>query len=316
MWPYMSQRQAFADVNQLAKSMTYKSALAGLRLGGGKAVIIGNPQTNKSARLFHAMGRFIDSLDGLYMAAEDVGITVDDLSLVREATPFVTGLSQGRGSSGDPAPFTALGVFLAMQACLEHRLATNDFTGVRVAVQGCGNVARHLCQRLHAAGAALTVGDIMPQRAQSLAKQYGARVMAPEAIYDVECEIFAPCALGGVLNDNTLPRLRCQIVAGSANNQCLNETDGDHLRALDNLYAPDFVINAGGVINIAVELESEGYHRDRAMRNVWRIYSTLQDVLKMAETQQIATHRAALALAERKLEAGRRRKASVSANGW
>lgn len=316
MWSYMSQRQAFDDVNRLAKGMTYKSALAGLRLGGGKAVIIGDPQTDKSARLFHAMGRFIDSLDGLYIAAEDVGTTVDDLSLVRETTPFVTGLSPRRGSSGDPAPFTALGVFLGMQACLEHRMATHDFTGVRVALQGCGNVARHLCQRLHQAGAVLTVTDIMPERAQLLAEQYDARVVAPQAIYDVECEIFAPCALGGVLNDDTLPRLQCQIVAGSANNQCLDETDGDHLRARDILYAPDFVINAGGVMNIAVELESEGYERNRAMRNVWRIYDTLQDVLDLAAAQQIATHRAALALAERQLAAGRRRKASVSANGW
>lgn len=316
MWPYVSQQQAFTDVNRLAKSMTYKSALAGLRLGGGKAVIIGNPQTDKSARLFHAMGRFVDHLDGLYMAAEDVGTTVDDLSLVRETTPFVTGLSQGRGSSGDPAPFTALGVFIGMQACIEHRLATNDFSGVRVAVQGCGNVANHLCQRLHQAGAVLTVSDIMPERAQLLATQYDAHVVAPEAIYDVECEIFAPCALGGVLNDGTLSRLRCQIVAGSANNQCIGEADSDQLRALDMLYAPDFVINAGGVMNIAVELECEGYDRNRAESNVWRIYDTLQDVLNLAETQQISTHHAALALAEQKLETGRRRKASVSANGW
>lgn len=316
MWPYLSQRQAFDDVNRLARGMTYKSALAGLRLGGGKAVIIGDPQTDKSARLLHAMGRFIDSLDGLYIAAEDVGTTVDDLTLVRETTPFVTGLSPGRGSSGDPAPFTALGVFLGMQACLEQRLATHDFTGVRVAVQGCGNVARHLCQRLQQAGALLTVTDIMPQRAQALAEQYGARVVAPADIYGVECEIFAPCALGGVLNDDTLPRLRCQIIAGCANNQCRDETAGDHLHDLGMLYAPDFVINAGGVINIAAELECDGYHYNRAMQRVWRIYDTLQAVLHLAAAQQIATQRAAQVLAERQLAAGRRRKASVSANGW
>lgn len=316
MWPYLSQRQAFDDVNRLAKSMTYKSALAGLRLGGGKAVLIGNPQTDKSARLFHAMGCFIDSLDGLYMAAEDVGTTVADLSLVRETTPYVTGLSLERGSSGDPAPFTALGVFLGMQACLEHRLATRDFTGVRVALQGCGNVARYLCQRLHQAGAVLTVTDLMPERAQAFAEQYDARVVAPAAIYGVECEIFAPCALGGVLNEDTLPRLQCQIVAGSANNQCLHATDGDHLRERGILYAPDFVINAGGVVNIAVELEAEGYDRNRAMGEVWRIYDTLQEVLTLAEAQQIATQRAAQVLAERQLAAGRRRKARMSANGW
>jgi len=316
MWPYMSQQQAFDDVNRLARGMTYKSALAGLRLGGGKAVIIGDPQTDKSVRLLQAMGHFIDSLDGLYIAAEDVGTTVDDLSLIRQTTPYVTGLSSERGSSGDPAPFTALGVFLGMQACLEQRLATNDFTGVRVAVQGCGNVARHLCQRLYQAGAVLTVTDVMPERAQLFAAQFAARVVAPQAIYGVACDVFAPCALGGVLNDDTVPRLRCQIVAGSANNQCRHETDGDQLEARGILYAPDFVINAGGVMNIAVELEAEGYDRNRAMHKVWRIYDTLRAVFELATAQYVTTQRAALALAERQLEAGRRRKASVSANGW
>ncbi|MCZ6872241.1 MAG: leucine dehydrogenase [bacterium] len=316
MSAYRSEQQAFTDVNRLAKGMTYKSALAGLALGGGKAVIIGNPQRDKSPPLFQAMGRFIDSFEGLYIGAEDLGTTVDDLNLMRDVTPFVTGLSRARISSGDPSPFTALGVFLGMHASLERRLGTNDFSGVRVAVQGCGNVASQLCQRLHDAGAVLTVADLRAERAQWLGECYDARVVSAEAIYDVECEIFAPCALGGVLNDETLPRLRCQIVAGCANNQCLSETDGDHLQARNILYAPDFAINAGGVINIAAELEAEGYDRARALSNVWGIYDTVQDVFDLAEAQNLTTNRAAIVLAERQLEVGRRHKASVSVNGW
>lgn len=316
MWAYMSAQQAFTDVNRLAKGMTYKSALAGLALGGGKAVIMGNPQQDKSVRLLQAMGRFIDTFEGLYIAAEDVGTTVDDLNCMRQVTPFVRGLSHARGSSGDPAPFTALGVFLGMQASIERRLGSNDFSGVRVAVQGCGNVASQLCQRLHAAGAVLTVTDLRAERAQLLGERYDARVVSPEAIYDVECEIFAPCALGGVLNDTTLPRLKCQIVAGCANNQCMSDADADHLQARDILYAPDFAINAGGVMNIAAELEAEGYDRNRALRNVWGIYDTVQAVFDLADAQHLTTNRAATVLAERKLEAGRRRRASVSVNGW
>lgn len=186
MWSYVSEQQAFTDVNRLAKSMTYKSAVAGINLGGGKAVVIGDPQTDKSESLLRALGRFINTLDGLYIAGEDVGTTVEDLCIVRQETPFVGGLHRDMGSSGNPAPFTALGVFLGMRACLEYRLGANDFHGVRIAVQGCGNVARALCQHLHDAGAILTVTDTLPARAQALAQQYNARLVAPEAIYDVE----------------------------------------------------------------------------------------------------------------------------------
>ena len=316
MWSYAMEQQAFLDVNRLAKSMTYKSAVADLDLGGGKSVIMGNPQTDKSAELFRAMGRFIDTLEGLYIAGEDVGTTVDDLCIVRQETPFVGGLPRERGSSGNPAPLTAWGVFLGMRACLERQFGTNDFTGIRVALQGCGNVARFLGQHLYNAGAALTVADTMFERAQCMAEQYDARVVSPDAIYDVDCEVYAPCALGGTLNDVTIPRLRCQIVAGSANNQCLTVEHGDQLRDRGILYAPDFVINAGGVINISVELEPEGYSEARALVKVQGIYNTMRDVLEMADREHISTNRAALRLAEGKLEAGRQRKQSVSTNGW
>jgi leucine dehydrogenase len=316
MWPYVSEQQAFTDVNRLAKSMTYKSAVAGLHLGGGKAVVMGDSRTDKSERLLRALGRFIDTFDGLYIAGEDVGTTVEDLCIVRQETRFVGGLPRGAGSSGNPAPLTALGVFLGMRACIERQLGSADFRGLRVAVQGCGNVARYLCQHLHSAGALLSLTDVQPDKAQALAQQYDAQLLAPEAIYEADCDIFAPCALGGVLNDDSIPRLRCQIVAGSANNQCLAEAHGDLLQQRGILYAPDFVINAGGVINIAVELAPEGYDEGRAVEKVHGIYHTLRHVFDMAAQERVPPHRAALRLAEQQLALGRQRKESVSTNGW
>jgi leucine dehydrogenase len=316
MWSYVSEQQAFIDVNRLAKSMTYKSAVAGINVGGGKAVIIGDPQQDKSEALLRALGRFIDTFDGLYIAGEDVGTTVEDLGIVRQETPFVGGLSRDLGSSGNPAPYTALGVFLGMRACLEQQRGSADFHGVRIAVQGCGNVASSLCQHLHAAGAVLIVTDTLPERAQAIVQQYNARLVAPEAIYDVACDIYAPCALGGVLNDDTIPRLQCQIVAGSANNQCLTDDHGEALQERGILYAPDFVINAGGVINIAMELAPEGYDEARALAKVHGIYEAVHNVLRMAEAEHLPTHRAALVLAERQLALGRQRKESMSTNGW
>ncbi|GIX47834.1 MAG: leucine dehydrogenase [Candidatus Tectimicrobiota bacterium] len=306
MWPYSSEEAAFADANRLARTMTYKSAVADTGLGGGKAVILGDPQRDKSPALLRAMGRFIAALGGLYIGAEDVGITAEDLVVVRQETRFVAGLPRHLGSSGNPAPFTALGVFLGMQVCLEWQLHTRDMAGVRVAVQGCGSVAQHLCRHLHAAGARLIVTDIIAARAQRLAAQYGARLVAPEAIYDVECEIFAPCALGGVINDDTLPRLRCQIVAGCANNPCLTPEHGEQLAARGILYAPDFVINAGGILNISVELEPEGYREARALAKVQHVPEALRAVFALAREAGLSPARAALELAEQKLAAARR----------
>ena len=303
MWSYLSDREAFTDVNRLAKTMTYKSAVADTGFGGGKSVIIGDPRTAKSEPLLRAMGRFVDTLDGLYIAGEDVGTTVDDMCMVRQETSFVTGLPRAQGSSGDPSSLTGLGVYLGMQACLESQLGTSDFTGIRVAVQGCGNVAQHLCDHLHAAGARLIVTDIAREKATRLAAQFGAHLVAPDEIYDMACEVFAPCALGGILNDDTIPRLKCQIVAGSANNQCLTDAHADQLKARDILYAPDFVINAGGVINIAVELDPRGYDEARAQAQVQTIYRTVHHVIDLAKREDVATHRAAMRLAERKLEA-------------
>jgi leucine dehydrogenase len=306
MWPYLSDQEALTDVNRLSAGMTYKSAVAETGLGGGKCVIIGNPKTDKSEALFRAMGRFVDSLNGLYTTAEDVGTSVDDMVIVRQESSHVTGLPRDMGSSGDPSPFTALGVHLGIKACVE-RARGNGLEGVRVAVQGAGNVARYLCGHLHEAGAKLIVTDIVPEKLQLMVDQYGATAVAPEAIYDVDCDVFAPCALGAVITDDTVPRLKCKIVAGAATNVLLTEEHGDRLRERGILYAPDFVINAGGIINVSVELEPDGYNRERALEKVHNIYNAVRDILETADREQAASNRAAILLAERKLEDGRRR---------
>jgi leucine dehydrogenase len=305
MWPYRTEREALLDVNRLAKSMTYKAAAADAPFGGGKAVILGDPQWDKSEALLRAIGRFVETLDGRYIIAEDVGTTVEDMVLIRRETPYVAGLPLQMGSSGDPARFTALGVFLGIRTCVERTLHTDTLQGVRVAIQGCGNVARQLCQHLSQAGAELIVTDVVLAKAQWVMQVYGARLVAPEAIYDVPCEVYAPCALGGTLNDDTIPRLQCQIVAGSANNQCLRAEHSDALRQRGIVYAPDFVINAGGLLNIAVEYDPEGYNAGRAAARVRNIANVLRDILKTAEREGISTHCAAMRRAERRLARGR-----------
>jgi len=310
MWAYLSDQEALTDVNRLSKGMTYKSAVAETGLGGGKSVIVGNPKTDKSEKLFRAMGRFVASLQGLYTTAEDVGTSVEDMVIVRQESKHVTGLPREMNSSGDPSPFTALGVFLGIRACAEAALETGDLKGVRIAVQGCGNVARHLCRHLQEAGATLIVTDIVPEKARMVAERHGAKVVAPDAIYDQECEVYAPCALGATINDDTVPRLRCKIVAGAANNQCLTVEHGDRLKERGIVYAPDFVINAGGIINVSVELEKNGYNEDRATAKVKNIYNAVRDILENAQQQNVSTNRAAILLAEKKLEEGRKRKAA------
>ncbi len=306
MWSYLSDQEALTDVNRLSKGMTYKSAVADTGLGGGKSVIIANAKTDKSEKLFLAMGRFVESLDGGYTTAEDVGTTVDDMVIVRQKTSHVTGLPRDMGSSGDPSPYTAHGVFLGMKACIEKGLSTDDFTGVRIALQGCGHVARFLARHLHEAGAKLIVTDIVAEKAKLLQDKYGAEIVAPEEIYDVEAEVYCPCALGATINDDTLPRLKAKIVAGAANNQCLTVEHGDRLREMGTLYAPDFVINAGGIINVSVELEPNGYNEKRALDKVRNIYNAVRDILDTADRENIATNRAAILLAERKLEEARK----------
>jgi len=306
MWPYLSLQEALTDVNRLSEGMTYKSAVARTGLGGGKSVIIGNPKTDKSESLFRAMGKFVDTFNGTYTTAEDVGTSVEDCVIVRKETKWVTGLPREMGSSGDPSPFTARGVFVGQRACIEKALGTSDFKGVRVAVQGAGHVAQFLCDDLAQAGADIYITDIVKEKAQALAEKHGATIVAPEEIYDVECEIYAPCALGATVNDDTIPRLKCKIVAGGANNTCLTIEHGDRLRERGILYAPDFVINAGGIINVSVELEPNGYNEERAMDKTNHIYDAVKDVIEMAEKENTATNRAAIMLAKQIIAEGKK----------
>lgn len=300
MWTYASDLDALKDVLRLSRAMTYKAAVAGLNLGGGKAVIIGNPKTDKSEALFRAYGRFIEGLAGRYITAEDVGTSVQDMEYVRMETKYVTGISRALGGSGDPSPVTALGVYMGMKACVKEVFGTDSLAGRSVAVQGLGHVGMHLCRHLAKEGARLYVTDLYEERIQELLKDVKAEVVAPEAIYDVPADIFSPCALGGVINSETIPRFRFKIIAGAANNQLADEDlHGRMLMERRILYAPDYVINAGGLINVANELE--GYNRERALEQARGIYDIVRQVIELAKQERIATHEAANRLAEERL---------------
>ena len=297
-WNYQSEEEAVFDVLRLARGMTYKNAVAGLNLGGGKAVIIGDNRTTRREMIFRAHGRFVESLGGRYITAEDVGTSTADMDFVHMETDYVAGLET---RSGDPSPVTARGVFRAIQASARVRWGSEKVEGKTVIVQGLGNVGLFLCRELHAAGAKLIVTDIDSARVERAASEFGAKPVDPGAIYSQQGDIFAPCALGGVINDETLPQLKVEIVSGAANNQLLEERHGDELERRGILYAPDFVANAGGVINVYGEVA--GWTRDRALRKADEIFDTTLGVFEIAKEQRIPTYVAADRLAERRLAA-------------
>ncbi|HJU64468.1 MAG TPA: Glu/Leu/Phe/Val dehydrogenase [Gemmatimonadaceae bacterium] len=301
-WQYASDEDAIIDALRLSRGMTYKNAVAGLNLGGGKAVIIGDSRTLQAAAqremLFRAHGRFVNSQGGRYITAEDVGTSTADMDFVHMETDYVTGLAE---RSGDPSPVTAHGVFRSIQASAKWHWGADDLSGKRVALQGAGHVGYHLAKALHGAGAKLTVTDIYPERVKRVVSDFGAAAVEPEAIYGVDADIFAPCALGGVINDETLPKLRVEIVAGAANNQLLEERHGDVLEKRGILYAPDYVANAGGVINVYGELH--GWDNSRSLRKAGEIYDTVLGVFEIARADGIPTYVAADRLAERRLRA-------------
>ena len=297
-WNYASDEEASLDALRLSRGMTYKSALAGLPFGGGKAVIIGDNRTPDRESIFRAHGRFVESLGGCYITAEDVGTTPADMEYVRMETRHVAGLA---GRSGNPSPVTAHGVLRAMQAAAKHRRGSDDMKGVRVAIQGCGSTGYHLAKELHARGARLVLTDVDAARAESAAREFGAAVVAPEEIVGVEADVFAPCALGGVINDRTLARLKAGVVVGSANNQLGEERHGDALEELGITYVPDYLANAGGLINGCRELL--GWDAARATEKVRAIYDTTLVVLSLAKAEGIAAHRMADRLAEARLAA-------------
>jgi len=303
MWPYKNTTEALIDVLRLSEGMTYKAAVAGLELGGGKAVIIGDPKTQKTPALLRAHGRFVDTLGGRYITAEDVGIGVEDMEHVYQETRHVTGISSSPHGSGDPSPVTAYGVYHGVRASCRRKLGSDDLEGVRVAVQGAGHVGYFLCEDLASEGADLVITDIDEERIRRVVDDFGAEAVAPEEIYDVECDVFAPCALGAIINDNTLRRLRCRVVAGAANNQLEEDRHGDALDARGILYAPDYVINAGGLISVYGEIV--GYDTDVAKERAAGIYDTLLSIYDIAERDGIPTYRAADRLARRRIDAVR-----------
>jgi valine dehydrogenase (NAD+) len=299
--PYASEHEAVADVCRLARGMTYKHAVSGLDCGGGKAVILGDPRTLRSEALLRAYARFVDGLSGRYLTAEDVGTTQADMDVIRRETPYVTGVSESLGGSGDPSPATAWGVMAALRTVGARVWGSRSVAGRHVVVTGVGKVGRALVEHLVEEGASVTVADIDPAALDAVVAAHGVEVVDPDKAHTVECEVLAPCALGGVLNARTVPELRCAAVCGSANNQLETAADGQRLAESGVLFAPDFVVNAGGVINIAEE--RAGYDRARAWDRIAGIETTLATVLDRAAVDGVSPEVAADRVAEARIEA-------------
>ncbi|TQS74699.1 Glu/Leu/Phe/Val dehydrogenase [Ornithinibacillus gellani] len=313
MWTYQSESEAIEDALRLARGMTYKNAAAGLNLGGGKTVIIGDPKKDKNPEMFRAFGRYIQSLNGRYITAEDVGTSVDDMDLIHMETDYVTGISPEFGSSGNPSPVTAYGVYKGMKASAKEAFGSDSLEGKVIAVQGVGNVAYRLCEYLHEEGASLIVTDINKEAVQRAVDAFGAKAIDPNDIYSVDCDIYAPCALGATINDDTIPVLKAKVIAGSANNQLKTPEHGDIIHEKGIIYAPDYVINSGGVINVADELN--GYNQNRALRKVEGIYDILGKVYEIAKRDHIPTYVAADRMAEERIESVRKSRNQFLLNG-
>ena len=298
-FPYESEEDALDDVLRLSRGMTYKAAAAGLDLGGGKAIIIGDPRKDKTERLWRAYGRIVDSLRGRYITAEDVGTDKDDMDSIRPETRWVVGTPESDGGSGDPSPATARGVTRAMEAVSEHLWGTDDLAGRTVAIQGVGKVGSNLARRLTKLGCELTVADVYRPAAELLQTEIGAKVVGPDEILEVECDILSPSALGRSLTVETIPKLACKAIVGSANNQLAGPGDADAIAARGILYAPDFVVNAGGLINVHEELR--GYDVQRAALAVDKVYDNTRRVLEDSASNGKTPHQAALDLAEQRV---------------
>jgi leucine dehydrogenase len=297
-WNYASEEEAIVDALRLAKGMTYKAAVTGLNLGGGKSVIIGDPRIKQGREMiFRAHGRFVDSLKGRYITAEDVGTSVEDMDFVQMETKFVAGL---QGGSGDPSPITAHGTYYGIKASAKTKFGNDSLKGLKIAVQGVGHVGYYLCQYLWEEGAQLIVTDIDEERVRNIVKEFGAQAVAPDKIYAVDAPIFAPCALGAIVNDQTLKVMKFEIIAGAANNQLAEERHGDELEKRGVLYAPDYVINAGGLINVYGEIN--GWSAERAKRKAGEIYDTLLQLFELSSKEGLPTYKAADRLAERRIE--------------
>jgi len=301
MWAYKTEQEALNDVLRLSRGMTYKAAVSGINLGGGKAVIIGDPSKDKSEALFRAFGRFINSLNGRYITAEDVGIDVNDMEYVLKETEFVTGVHQVHGGSGDPSPFTAFGTLQGLMAALNVKFGNEDVGKYSYAVQGVGHVGFEFVKLLREQGAKVWVTDINQESVKRCVDEFGCEAVGLDEIYDVPADVYSPCALGGTVNEQTLPRLKCTVICGAANNQLANDAIGDEVEKRGILYAPDYAVNAGGLMNVSLEID--GYNRERAMRMMRTIYYNLGKIFQIAKRDGIPTYKAADRMAEERINA-------------
>ncbi|WP_420552883.1 Glu/Leu/Phe/Val family dehydrogenase [Tenacibaculum aiptasiae] len=302
MWQYKSEWEALNDVLRLSRGMTYKSAITGLNLGGGKAVIIGDAKTQKNDALMRKFGEYVNSLSGKYITAEDVGMETRDMDIIREVTPHVTGVSEAIGGSGNPSPVTAYGVYMGMKAASKYKFGSENLDGKKVLVQGVGHVGETLVKHITDEGAQVILNDINEARLEELSKKYGANVVLGNDIYGLDIDIYAPCALGATVNDESISQLKAKVIAGAANNQLANELKhGKLLQEKGIAYAPDFLINAGGIINVYAEVV--GYDKAESLKRTENIYNTTLDIFNLAEKENITTHQAAFNIAQSRIDA-------------
>ncbi len=302
MWKYNNEWEALNDVLRLSRGMTYKSAISGLNLGGGKAVIIGDSKMDKTPEMIAKFGEFVHSLSGKYITAEDVGTTTPDMDLIREITPYVTGISESKGGSGNPSPVTGYGVFMGLKAAHNFAFGSDNLQGKKVMVQGIGHVGETLVSYLVKEGAIVQIADINEEKLQEVASKYGASIYRGNDLYSEEVDIYAPCALGATINDETVNKIKAKVIAGAANNQLANEiVHGQILKERGIVYAPDFLINAGGIINVYGEIV--GYGKEEALRRTENIYNTTLQTLNFAKENDITTHQAAFSVAQQRIDA-------------
>jgi len=302
MWAYNNEADALNDVLRLSRGMTFKNAISGLNLGGGKAVIIGDARTQKTEALFRSFGKFVENLNGKYITAEDVGVGTADIEYIAMQTKHVAGKPEYMGGSGDPSPVTAYGVYMGMKAAAKKMYGSDSLQGKRVVVQGVGHVGSYLIGHLVKENTKVYISDFYEDRAKEVAQKHKVEVIDKDAVYDLDIDIYAPCALGATLNDTTISKLKCQIIAGAANNQLEDETrHADMCKEKGILYAPDFLINAGGIINVYYEIIGN-YNRERAIKHAERIYDYTEGIFNTAEAENINTHKAALKVALKRIE--------------
>ena len=301
MWNYSNETDALHDVLRLSRGMTFKASISGLNLGGGKAVIIGDSSTEKTEALMKKFGEYVDNLGGKYITAEDVGMNTKDMEYVREMTRHVTGIPESIGGSGDPSPVTAYGVYWGMKASAKFKWGSDSLEGKTILVQGVGHVGENLVKHITEEGAKVFITDINEEKLEEVSSKYESKIIMGDAIYDMNMDIYAPCALGATLNTDTIFRLKCEIIAGAANNQLENEiVHAEMIKEKGIIYAPDFLINAGGLINVYSEIN--GYDREKSLNKTKKIYDTTLEILLKADQEDITTHKAALVIAEQRIQ--------------